>query len=163
MPSRLRSQALTSPPNHQASMEELAQRQPPIPTARMGINSSASFPERRRRVIVGGQRYQASELTITRIGRTSAMPATAGNNRSRSGASQSPAKKPSTTVGKAATTSMIGLILARRSGCMNWEVQIAARIAIGTARNNAYIVPLRVPKDNGIRLSLGSKSSDPEE
>ena len=50
------------------------------------------------------------------------------------GANHKPARKPSTTLGRAAIISIIGLITPLSFGCINCDTHIAASIAIGIAK-----------------------------
>ena len=57
------------------------------------------------------------------------------NDRSMIGAKMRPATKPSTTLGRLAIISIVGLMRAFHRGCMNWLAKIAARMAMGVAKS----------------------------
>ena len=57
------------------------------------------------------------------------------NDRSMTGAKMRPATNPSTTLGRLAIISIVGLMRAFQRGCMNWLAKIAARMAMGVAKS----------------------------
>ena len=78
-----------------------------------GAISRSSRPSPSRRRSVAGSRYQSSDASSTPAGTISSIAARPGRCLSTNGASQSPATKPSTTVGSASMVSIAGLVRLR--------------------------------------------------
>ena len=92
---------------------------------------------------------------------TSGSKASPGTMRSITGASQSPARKPRTTLGSAAMISTTGLTYALMSGMHELAHVQRGQQRQGDGEQQRVDVPLRVPKISGVRLNLASKSSVP--
>ena len=83
---------------------------------------------------------------------------TAGTAFATSGAKIKAARKPSTTLGRLAMSSMVGLIFDLTRGCRNSLVNMAAAVPTALPNSMEYTVALSVPKISGRNPNLAQKS-----